>query len=387
MSCLATWSRKEPMFDRQPLSMALVTLGFVRTLGSAALLALCAACGGGGGAPDVVQPQVAFSSIAPLPGDVSNQPTALSADGTVVVGFSTSPSGKTQAFRWSATDGMTGLGFMAGGTSSSAHGVSADGTVVLGDGNADAVLSAVFRWSAKAGLVPLKSLANSTICVAGGLSGDGATVVGTCLVFGNTAFRWTEGTGMVALSRFGTGSNQTSNAFAISADASTVVGIGHAVLTGAVLWNAAGEGSILGLLPGDTATGASAVSRDGSVVIGNSTQASSQRRPFRWTRQTGMNAMASTSGPFTEVNASAVSGDGRLIVGWGSTAAGETALIWDETHGMRRLEDMLKIDYQTTFAGWTLSRATAISDDGHSIAGVGVNPNGITEGWLVKLPG
>jgi hypothetical protein len=45
----------------------------------------------------------------------------------------------------------------------------------------------------------------------------------------------------------------------------------HAVLTGAVLWNALGGDSILGVLPGDTSSGASAVSRDGRVVIGNST--------------------------------------------------------------------------------------------------------------------
>lgn len=367
--------------------MKLVCQRLARSLCSAVLLAACFACGGGAGAPDVVQPQAAFTGISPLPGDVSNQPTAVSADGTVVVGISTSTSGKTQAFRWSALEGMTGLGFMAGGTSSSARAVSADGTMVLGDGNADGVFSAVFRWRVNTGLVPLKSLANSNICVAGGVSGDGGTVVGTCLVFGNSAFRWTENTGMVALTRFGTGSNQTSNAFAISADASTIVGIGHPVLTGAVLWNALGEGSILGMLPGDTSTGASAVSRDGSVVIGNSTEASSHQRPFRWTRQTGMTAIASTTDPFTDVVARAVSGDGRIVVGWGNTPNGETALIWDEPHGMRRLEDVLKTDYQTALSTWTLTRATAISDDGRTIAGVGVNPNGITEGWLVRLPG
>jgi uncharacterized membrane protein len=100
-----------------------------------------------------------------------------------------------------------------------------------------------------------------------------------------------------------------------------------------------------------------------------------------------MNAIASTSESFTDVTASAVSGDGRFMVGWGTTPTGETALIWDELHGLRRLEDVLKFDYQTTFAGWTLSRATAISDDGRTIAGVGVGPSGIAEGWLLKLPG
>ena len=43
-----------------------------------------------------------------------------------------------------------------------------------------------------------------------------------------------------------------------------------------------------------------------------------------------------------------------------------------------RLDAALKADYRTEIAGWTLSRATAISDDGRTIAGNPVlsNPNG-----------
>jgi probable HAF family extracellular repeat protein len=272
------------------------------------------------------------------------------------------------------------------GSSSNARAVSGDGKVVIGDGSDENLLSTVFRWSAGTGLVELKSLANSSICSAGGVSGDGNTVVGTCLTPGNSAFRWTEASGMVALGQFGTGSNRTSNALAISGDASTIVGRGHPVLTGAVLWNSNGESSILGSLPGDYSAAATAVSRDGSVVVGYSIQQSSHPRPFSWTRQSGMLAIASTTDSLTDITATAVSGDGRVIVGWGTTPTGETALIWDELHGMRRLEDALKNDYETTIKGWTLSRATSVSDDGRTIVGLGVNPGGNAEAWILKLP-
>jgi len=358
-----------------------------RSICSVLLLAACAACGGGGaGAPQGVPPTVAFTGIGSLPGDVSSQASAVSADGLVVVGISTSVSGKAQAIRWSASQGLTGLGFMAGGTSSNARAVSADGSVIVGDGDAKDAGMAVFRWQATTGATQLKALSDSSLCAAAGVSGDGKVVVGTCLTIGNSAFRWTEVTGMVSLGQFGTGSNRTSNALAISNDASTIVGMGHPVLTGALLWNSVGEAFVLGLLPGDISAAATAVSRDGSTVVGYSTQSSSHPRAFRWTPQTGMAAIASTTDSLTDVIASSVSGDGQVIVGWGNTPNGESALIWDESHGMRRLEDMLKADYQTKIAGWVLARATAISDDGRSIAGMGVNPGGNTEGWILRLP-
>ena len=35
--------------------------------------------------------------------------------------------------------------------------------------------------------------------------------------------------------------------------------------------------------------------------------------------------------------------------------------------------------------GWTLSEARAISDDGFTIAGFGVNPDGKTEAWVATI--
>ncbi len=37
-------------------------------------------------------------------------------------------------------------------------------------------------------------------------------------------------------------------------------------------------------------------------------------------------------------------------------------------------------------AGWTLTTATAISADGLTIAGTGLNPDGFQEAWVAHVP-
>jgi probable HAF family extracellular repeat protein len=352
-------------------------------------LSLAACLGGSDDEAPPVQPAT-FRSLGVLPGYVSSQANAVSSNGAVVVGTATTAAGKNQAFRWNVASGMVGLGFMPGGTSSAANAVSADGTVVVvvGDaplGNAPTP-SAPARWTAAAGMQPVDPLPGSYLCSAGGISGDGMAVVGTCLQINNMAFRWASSTGSVALGQFGGGSNQQSSAAAISLDGTVVVGAGHPSLTGAVKWALDGSPTVLGKLPGDSEGAATAVSRDGLVVVGWSTDSARSDRAFRWTQQAGMVTPGhSISGLLGSV-ATSVSGDGRIVVGAGHTSTAEVALIWDMDHGMRLLEAALLDDYQTEIPGWKLTRATAISDDGLTIAGHGTNPQGQTEAWIVKLP-
>lgn len=349
-----------------------------------------AACLGGSDDNPLPTPRATFTNLGFLPGYVASQAAAVSSDGTVVVGTATTTAGIRQAFRWNKREGAVGLGFMTGGTSSTATDVSANGTVIVGAGDATnsdrPTPSAGFRWTVDAGPQRVESLPDSLLCHAGGVSGDGATVVGTCLQNNNTAFRWTANSGAVALDRFGGGSDQQSTAIAISLDGAAIVGAGHPVLTGAVIWAADGSPAILGKLPGDSTGTATAVSRDGSVVIGSSTDGAGHSRAFRWTQQTGMIDLGNTPAGLLGIVATSVSGDGRIVVGWGPTLTGDTAVIWDADHGLRLLDAVLATDYQTQITGWKLTRATAISDDALTIAGYGTNPQAQTEAWIIKLP-
>jgi hypothetical protein len=87
--------------------------------------------------------------------------------------------------------------------------------------------------------------------------------------------------------------------------------------------------------------------------------------------------------------AGAVSGDGSVIVGssvdWFSSPFPEV-FVWNETAGMRSLRGVLVDDLGLDLTGWRLTSAAGISDEGLTIVGNGVNPNGASEGWIAVLP-
>ena len=164
-----------------------------------------------------------------LPGGTYSAPNGISADGSVIVGSSSSAFG-SQAFRWTAGSGMVGLGYLPGGTYSSANGISADGSVIVGSGSSTSGEQA-FRWTAGSGMVGLGYLPGTTNSGAAAVSGDGSVVVGTSYTAsGNQAFRWTAGSGMQSLRDVlvTNGLNfdpaESLIASGISADGNTIVG-------------------------------------------------------------------------------------------------------------------------------------------------------------------
>jgi len=352
-----------------------------------------AACGGGGGdVSEPVPPQASFTGLGFLPGYTGSEAVAVSSDGRVVAGTAGTSARPSQAFRWTAQAGMVGLGFMAGGTYSAATGISADGSVVLANGDSASTPTTpprgLFRWSAALGVVRLEAPSPASLCSGTGISGDGTVVVGTCFpgTSRNMAYRWTGSAPPVGLGQYGGGSSAESIAAAVSKDGSTIVGTGHPVLAGAIVWGASGPATILGKLPGDREGHGTAVARDGGTVVGYSVDSNQVSRGFRWTPARGMESLGPAPGGVIGTYPAGVSGDAQRVVGWGTTAAEDTALIWDSGHGWRTLAAALLADYRTDVPGWTLKRATAISDDGLTIVGYGTNPGGQTEGWLVRLP-
>ncbi len=92
-----------------------------------------------------------FTGLGDLDGGIFySRAYAVSADGTVVAGSSSSASGD-EAFRWTSS-GMTGLGDLPGGSFySQAKGVSADGAVVVGYSE-HASSTEAFRWTSADGM-------------------------------------------------------------------------------------------------------------------------------------------------------------------------------------------------------------------------------------------
>jgi probable HAF family extracellular repeat protein len=126
--------------------------------------------------------------LGDLPGgDTFSTVQDLSADGTAIVGWSSSYSSAYEAYLWTESSGWQGLGDWAGGDFySEALGVSADGSVVVGYGTTASGQRA-FIWDENNGMRYLKNVLENnygldltgwTLNWATSISDDGLTIVG-----------------------------------------------------------------------------------------------------------------------------------------------------------------------------------------------------------------
>jgi probable HAF family extracellular repeat protein len=157
----------------------------------------------------------------------------VSADGSVVVGFASS-----EAYIWTAADGVTGLGFLPGGSGfSRASGISADGQVVIGSSQNSASDTEAFRWTESGGMVGLGDLPGGEFYSdASDTTADGSIVVGQGTTSeGSAPFIWDETNGMrnladVLTDDYGLGDAlagwDLNLATAISDDGKVIVGYG-----------------------------------------------------------------------------------------------------------------------------------------------------------------
>jgi probable HAF family extracellular repeat protein len=343
-----------------------------------------------------------FTGLGDLPGgegDFWSLAWDLGAGGSVVIGYGESGEDATgdsiyEAFLWTPTLGLVGLGFVPGGDYqfSEAIGVSNAGDVIVGQStSADAVTSEAFRWTPSTGMVGLGFLPGGSAQSWGyGVSPDGSVVVGFSMSsIGIQAFRWTELDGMTGLGDL-PGGDSFSRAWDASHGGEVIVGLSDSAASRyfeAFRWTAA-EGMVgLGDLPGGLfESEAYAVSEDGKVIVGAGTSALGEEA-FRWTAATGMVGLGDLSGGEFESEAWGVSADGSIIVGAGHTERGEEAFLWDAEHGMRRLQSVLEQDHGLDLGTWQLEAARRVADAGRVvIVGSGINPLGKREGWRAVLP-
>lgn len=340
-----------------------------------------------------------FQGLGMLPGGASpgsyrSSAGGISADGSTVVGLSTSANAGqyTEAFRWTAAGGMVGLGGFSGyPTNSVAAGVSANGQVVALTAKVGSNMTNAGRWTSGTAISIGDLPGGDSHSYAGAISANGGAIVGAgTTASGMEAFRWTESAGMVGLGRLAGGTN--SEATGVSGDGAVVVGYSS---TGAgdraFRWTEGGGLQSLGVPLGWSFSIAQAISDDASTVIGWGSSPSGPQA-FRWTQGGGMVALGDLAGGSFNSSAIDLSADGSVIVGYSSSSSGHPtngleASIWTATYGLRSVKDVLVNDYGITAVnGWTLTSATGVSADGLTIVGEGINPSGGTEAWIATIP-
>lgn len=349
------------------------------------------------------------SSIDFVPALSGGQPYSIAysatPDGQFVVGYAGSAPGP-QAYRWNRQTGqMDALGFLgtAGWYKSKAYGISDDGSVVVGRSDtSDAThpLSGAFKWTAGAGITALPYATtthelgpqgNAAVAV----SADGATIVGRFESFATASdgtqyypalmhewCRWSA-SGVQLLP------TTSSVAFAgvvtaVSGDGSVVAGYVGDGVQGTLLVD--GATVVLGHLSGGTKAEPTAVSRDGTTVVGWADAAdadgTARFHAFMWKQATGMVDLGRVQGVSGPSRAAGVSSGGSVVVG---SQSGH-CLLWDAAHGWRDLPTVLA-SQGVNLQGKVLREATWVSPDGAWIAGNADDPSGpmIRVGWIAHV--
>ncbi len=303
----------------------------------------------------------------------------VSADGSVVVGFSRNASNTNRAFRWTDSGGLQDLGTLSGMSSSIAYGISGDGSIIVGQSNSST--GRAFLWTAASGLRDLGTLIGGSTSSADAISTDGTTIVGWSSRPGSTqrATQWTttDNWASANLADLGTlpgaAVSGVSDAKAISGDGSIIVGdaINSAGRQRAFRWTGSSGMVELGTLPGVIGSGATAISRDGSVIAGwSGTTLFSNTKAFRWTASAGMVSLG-TVGADANSGASGISQNGAVIVGWSGNNFGASqsrGFRWTAETGMQSVEDWLRAG-GVSVAGEITRLANATNQDGSVVVG------------------
>ena len=126
-----------------------------------------------------------------------------------------------------------------------------------------------------------------------------------------------------------------------------------------------------------------------TVVVGFSNDASGHGfKAFRWTAASGMVGLGFLPGGNSSL-ARGVNADGTVVVGQAIDASErDQAFRWTAETRVQSVLTLLqaaKADVNL-FAGWQLRSANRVSADGTVIVGDGVDPLGLRQGWIARLP-
>ena len=261
-------------------------------------------------------------------------------------------------------------GIEVDGYLSSAFGVSDDG-IAVGLANDDSGNAIAWRWSAADGIARLPVNRPDTFSRANGISHDGSVAFGwnDQLDGYRTGVIWVDG-GVVDLTD--ADGNPVGEAYAASADGSVVVGGGYYTANGseAWRWTAATGVQPIGILPGSNPLAPAPVHSRQSARLDR--------------KQPATGPMPNGFLP-AESFAFAVSDDGNTVVGASGPWPVRTASIWTPASGLVPLVDHLVAAGVAIPDGWFLAAGTALSADGLTIGGWGLNPEGNMQAFIIDL--
>ena len=342
--------------------------------------------------------------------------SGMSCDGSTIVGslyFPDDPSDifRTEAFRLTIDGEIEPIGFL-GSTNintSYALAVSADGRVIIGESSSpDGKQS--FRWTRDGGFMTFDSPPDSDASIQTfDLSADGSVIVGRAVTRSSSvAFRWTETDGY-HLFEVPSLENESYSRIYVSDDGRIIAGqvergsrmrqvFRWTEETGAVLIDESADSN--------SSTWVQGISGDGSTIVGWMLR-DGIIQPFRWTQEEGIVGLGrlpeefGTGIPAVEpfispgLNrpredfgaARATSFDGSVVVGLADIGElHRIAFVWDAENGMRSVLSALSEEDAALLEGWSLISANLISADGRTIGGTGRNPNDNVVSWVVRLP-
>jgi len=348
---------------------------------AAALLATC--CLGAAASAQV-------TLIPPSPNNTSATVTGVSSDGRVATGYSNGTNGGPIAvpgFRWTAEGGRDDFGLViAPNASSVSNAISGNGLVFAGSYATQTVVNTAYRWTGSGPIQVLGIQSGYARSEALAANGDGSVVVGQSYtevgvqgIVASQAFRWTPSGGLQGLGFLRAGSDR-SKASAVTPDGNTITGFSRSngVYEGFV-WTAASGMTALPFLPGTQDATPTAISADGSIVLGTSGGSIVQWRNgqvFDLGYPVGYGAGVST----------AMSADGMVAGGRmrGPTGS-DVPAIWTPATGMVPFTQYLLDREIRVPNGVTLTTLNAISGDGLTFGGT-ARVNNVPVGYVITVP-
>jgi hypothetical protein len=320
------------------------------------------------------------------------RPTALSADGTVVVGAacsgdrlncppvkiaSTGGTTTTLAFPTTLPSGYD----LSGGCE--AHAVNGTGSWIGAQCYGAQGWSAIEWKASNTAVYAPGRTSTELIDDLNGASFDGSIIVGALYssspASGARWFRRIPTSGIVQMSQNPSDLDVETRARAASNDGLVVVGTSgvHAVRWDptfatrplAELSGQAGELGLYSYLAVD-------VSGDGSVMVGFQSSRGGPQA-LRWNDVSTVQSLGIGV-------ANAVNLNGSVVVGHNNNVSTNYACLWNSAGTVTQIIDVIGTNADVT--GWNLQDAVAVSDDGKVIVGTGTNGSGVSQGWVLHLP-